>query len=215
MQEPHQPHASLQDGPPSDTRRADYWAKWKYTAEEWQLLDRLDWGGTQRTLLLWGGAILLINVLSFGFFILFFDMATHLPILSIPGTLLFFSVGIFAANGIRTLGEARRRHNARLNGPKRITIGNRNFSDQSIWQGGLHIPLQAVFLNLVSVKMTLYPPQLRLRRKHGGLNQYPWFDTIHVLVPRGHEDEARHMLERFHRETIGAKKRISTPPEPR
>ncbi|MEO6888582.1 MAG: hypothetical protein ABI456_05380 [Ktedonobacteraceae bacterium] len=215
MQEPHEPRASLEGGSHSDARRADYWARWEYTAEEWHLYDRLDWGAAKRTFLLWSSAILLINVLFFVYCILFLGMTTQLQILFFPGMLLLVSVGIFASSGGRALREARRRHSARLNGPKRITIGNRNYSDQAIWQGGLYIPLQALFLTLVSVKMKPNPPQLWLRRKHHENSQFFWFDTIHVLVPPGHEEEAHHLLERFHRETIGAKTRISTPAEPR
>jgi len=68
----------------------------------------------------------------------------------------------------------------------------------------------------MSVKMNPNPPQLRFRRRHNeNYQRFSWFDTIHVLVPPGHEEEAHHLLERFHRETIGAKTRISTPAEPR
>jgi hypothetical protein len=214
MQEPHEPHASLQHGSQSATRRGDYWARWQYTAEEWQLLDRLDWNAAKRSSLLWGSGILLINALDFVFFILSSDATTLLQMLFFPGLLLIVSAGIFAAYSGRPLREAYRRHSARLNGPKRVTIGKVVFCDQAIWQGGLYIPLQASFLNLVKVKMTLDPPQLWLRRRHSGIQQFSWFDTIHLLVPQGHEEEARHLLERFHKETIGAKKRIPAPAEP-
>ncbi len=200
--------------------RPSHWARWEYTPEEWTRFDQLDWGGAKRRLLLFivCAALPFLLILSF-FLIIFFSVATTepdalFPLLFVPGVLLFVLVIIGTAILGRGFREARRRHMARLSGSRRVTIGNVSLFDQAIWQADLYVPLQELLLDLVSVKMTENPPQLVFRRKHVGLRQASWRDTIHLLIPHGHEDEARQLVERFRTETIGARRKGFTPKEP-
>ncbi len=110
--------------------------------------------------------------------------------------------------------EARQRHIARLKGPRRVTIGNVSLLDQAIWQADLYVPLQEIFRHLLKVKMVENPPQLVLHRKRTRLRQSGWRDTIHLLIPHGHEEEARQLVERFRIETIEARRKGFIPKEP-
>lgn len=200
--------------------RPNYWAHWEYTPEEWTRFDQLDWGSAKRRVLLFivCAGLPFLLILSF-FLIIFFSVATTepdalFPLLIIPGVLLFVLVIIGLTIPGRDFREARQRHSARLKGSRRVTIGNVSLLDQASWQAGLYVPLQELLLDLVSVKMTENPPQLVFRRKHVGLRQASWRDTIHLLIPHGHEDEARQLVERFRTETIGARRKGFTPKEP-
>src|SRR5690242_15658646 len=112
--------------------------------------------------------------------------------------------------------EARQRHLARQRGPHRVTIGSPHLFDQDMWVAGEHLPLQELFIELLKVKISSRPPLVlslhrRLKIKSGSGT---WRDVIYLPVPRGHEDEARQLVERFRIETIGASKRTNIPAEP-
>jgi hypothetical protein len=82
--------------------------------------------------------------------------------------------------------------------------------------GGAHIPLQELFIKLLKVKLSSRPPLvLSLHRRHSiRSGSGTWRDTIYLLVPRGHEEEAGQLVERLRTETIGASKKKNVPAEP-
>ncbi len=198
-----------------------FWAKWDYSEEEWRLFDQLDWGRARNRLITTAVLVALVCFLFFSLIFLGFvsapDSASSVPFLAIIFSLTLLGLTFlltFAITG-RPFWEARKRHQARRTGPHRLTIGSLStFNDQGLWEAGTFFPLQETFLSLRSVKMTEHPPVLHLRRKHVEIRQSSWHDTLRVFVPRGHEAEARQLVERFKAETIGSRKRSYTPAEP-
>jgi hypothetical protein len=115
--------------------------------------------------------------------------------------------------------DARKRHKARQQEPRTVTI-----SKEGVWEAGTFFPLNKFLdANLKKVTLTLDPPVLhfRLTRFHLGKNwrASPTSATLHVPVPRGQEEEAGFLQERFQTEVIQARaqleKRLNNPPEPR
>ena len=122
------------------------------------------------------------------------------------------------------VSETRRRHLARQNPtqPHRVT-----FSRRGVWEAGTYFPLNEDIegIYLEEVEMTSEPPVLRFRltktfSEYSDDNR-PWTERLHVLVPRGHEDEAAQLMQRFRTEVIEARKQAQqqarqerNPPEP-
>lgn len=115
--------------------------------------------------------------------------------------------------------DARKRHKARQQASRTVT-----FSREGVWEAGLFFPLDKFLeANLKKVTLTLDPPVLhfRLTRFHLGKNwrASPTSATLHVPIPRGQEEDAGFLQERFQTEVIQARvqreKRLKNPPEPR
>lgn len=200
----------------------EYWARWKYSPEEWKRFDQLDWGRACALLLAVavGSVAVGMGFVAFVFTNLYADpLQTTSPnyvtlaILAPMMLLIAFLLTYFLAG--RHWLEARKRHQARKSPSRRVTIGKlSSLKDQGLWLAGTFIPLQEMFLELKSISMTQNPPLLHLRRKHLYLRQSSWYDTMPVLVPRGHEAEAAHLVERFRAETIASLKKPASPREP-
>ena len=205
----------------SSEPRPQYWTKWDYSDEEWKLFDRLDWGRARNSLVITAILIALGSGAILSFLLLGFLAVpggdSDVPFLgifffAIFSFLTFILTFVFAG---RQFQEARKRHQARKTGPQRVTIGTlSSLNDQGVWIAGSFVPLQETFLSLNRIKTTERPPLLHLHRKHLGIRQSSWYDTIRVLVPTGHEAEAAQLAERFRTETIASQKKSYTPPEP-
>jgi hypothetical protein len=115
--------------------------------------------------------------------------------------------------------NAWKRHLARRKEPRRVVIGGLVSSGkQAIWVGEWYVPLQNTFLRLYHASLyedipnetnePRYQPELNLSRRLGPLNLAS-LESICVLVPRGYEEEARQLAERFNEETIPAKMKAS------
>lgn len=134
----------------------------------------------------------------------------------VPMMLLAAFLITYALAG-RTGMEARKRHLARKTGSRKVTVGSPSswsLPEQGLWLAGTFIPLQTTFLLLKEVRMTEQPPLLHLRRRHVELKQSNWDDTVRILVPRGHEAEARQLVARFRAETIAPHTKDTSPREP-
>jgi hypothetical protein len=207
------------------TPHPQYWARWDYTADEWKQFDKLDWGRAINMLLI--TAVIIVPLCTiFPAFILMqvlstpdtaysaFDIVMLVLLMVFVAFLLPASLLTYFIAG-RPLEEARKRHRARKSGPRRVTIGTlSSLNSQGLWQAGTYEPIQEMFLNLTKVKMTENPPLLHFQRKHLEIRQSSWHETMRVLVPHGHEAEARQLVERFRAETIASNKKDYTPPEP-
>ncbi len=201
------------------------WAHWDYSPEEWQQLDHLDWGAAQHKMLLralplvvpfLGLCGLLASILLEKLSVDDFLFALSLLVL----VLLFVALSIPFGLAIHPFLQALRRHSARQNGPRSVTIGPASRApvvNQGLWQAGFYIPLQQ-FMVIDLKDATLSPGMpyvVQLRRRFrssksthtsGEINiTPPWSDTLFIPVPFGHKAEAAALVERFRRETIQGK----------
>lgn len=121
-------------------------------------------------------------------------------------------IPLFAVTDVFHLFDAWKRHLARRKEARYVIIGSLTSSGkQVIWIGEQSIPLQNSFLRLdqailyedidAEANEQRYQPELNLNRRFGPLNLASP-GGICVLVPHGHEEEARQLAERLNRETI-------------
>lgn len=181
------------------------WAHWEYSPEEWALFDRVDWQAVRLRYWL-PNLALLVCVLILG--VVFFPQDISIVFLILGLTI----VGVVFLIRAYAYHEAKIRHQARQNRtqPQKVTL-----SGQAVWEAGTYFP----FLALQSVRMTSQPAVLHFRRRRrvfsndgNGTNNY---DTLRVLVPHGHEEEAMRLVERFRARIIELNKPGTyTPPEP-
>jgi len=209
-----------------------YWARWEYSPEEWKRFERLDWTSARHALWLLIALWLLVSVaITVGLVIVLHSMTQGLPPKDASNAFTFevFLVGFFMVM-LASIGssciflwgwlpsqEARQRHRARQMGPQRVTIGNVRVLSQSLWLAGQHFPLQHTSMTLTRVTLSAEPLALHFRRRHGSTlttRTSGWYETVHILLPSGHEQEAELLLLRFRQETILASKRKDVPVEP-
>ena len=194
----------------------NYWARWEYSPEEWKMFDKLDWGYFQRrTFIIRVVTVLIYLSIAGSTALLLWQIASSfgslLPLIFAQAMLLFAGILVpFYMTG-RLFREAKKRHIARQTGQRHVTIGSITFIDQSIWMAGLQISLQEQFLDLVQAEVRFKPTHLCLTTQNTQTRQY---NTIRILVPDGHEKEAMQLVERFRAETIGARDKTNTVPEP-
>lgn len=170
------------------------WARWEYSPQEWALFEKVDWKPARRKF--WLSVALC--------FLLLPDL---IVIISVPASVvfalcivfLFVSVGFFVAAAIYKpiYDLAKPRHEARQqDGPHRVTL-----SEKGLWETGTYFPFDELSFGLDNVKMTPHPPVLHLRRiKHAGKASFS--DTIRVPIPRGREEEAASVIQRFRKEVF-------------
>lgn len=211
--------------------KQEYWARWEYSLEDWERSDRLDWASAQRTFWLQVAILLLLAVVILIVLAIIFNRVMQgLTPQEAANAFTFeiFLTGLFIVLlaciggsliflwGWPPLQEARKRHIARQSGSHRITIGNISAFSQSLWLAGQHFPLQSASITLTRVKLTYAPLALHLRRKHGrpATRTSGWSDTMRILLPPGHEQEASQLFRRFQQETILSSKRKDVPAEP-
>ena len=187
---------------------SDAWVRWEYSPEEWALFDRLDWKPGRRVVFWVSISLLFLPGLGFFFY------ALGGPVVAVT-TVVIVALGLLFFFWLGSNGEAGRRHRARKKSaqPHRITI-----SKQGIWEAGTYFPLT----RLRTVKMTSPPPVLHFHSTIGSVSTYdadvdPVY-RLRVLVPRGHEEEAERLVQRFRIEVIEAQEqaleRWRNPPEP-
>ncbi len=201
--------------------RPNYWIRWEYAPDEWELFDRLDWRkALQRFLMAIGIATLLyisiVSLFEMALWSSLSDINLLFPALFVPLMLLLPASLLSYFFAWLCFREARQRHLARQSGPHRVTIGSPHLFDQDMWMAGEHIPLQELFIKLLKVELSSRPPlvlslhrRLSIRTGSG-----TWRDTLYLPVPQGREDEASQLVERFRTETIGAGKKKYIPAEP-
>lgn len=198
------------------TKSTEYWVRWDYTLEEWKQFDKYDWGRAITNLLIGIVVTILLCLVAAIFIPTSSSSPTPNPL---PDRIGIFCVLLIPISLVayvlvgRQFGEARKRHIARKSDSRRVTIGNLNLGDQSLWIGGTFEPLQSLFLKLHKVKMTENPPLLHLQRKHMGLRESSWYDTICILVPQARQAEAAELVKRFQTQTMASSKR-KPPREP-
>jgi hypothetical protein len=182
------------------------WAHWEYSPEEWAVFDRVDW---RAAWLRYWLPNLIPPVCLFILCVFFFHVNVFTMLLALVAFALPPLAAVFIVRGY-FYREAKLRQQARQNRaqPHRVT-----FSKEGVWEAGTYFPLTGVFLSLQDVHMTSQPAVLHFRRKRLIRNNY-MYDTLRVLVPRGHEEEATRLIERFRTEVIEAKKPTYSPPEP-
>lgn len=192
------------------------WIHWEYSPEEWAEFDQVDWKALWLRYWVFNLAPLAVLIILDILGVIFFP-ANAVGIVS--GTagftitlLLPFLIVLFAVRRYAYL-EAKKRHLARQNSeqPLRVT-----FSKEGVWEAGTFFPLREA---LRKVHMTSQPTVLHFRRKRNFATisaRYTEADTLRVLVPHGHEEEATQLMERFRTEVIKdtAKKPTYNPPEP-
>jgi hypothetical protein len=197
------------------------WVRWEYTAEEWALFEKVDWNPLRLTF--WGLAVgcaasVIAAILPW---FLFPPETTIGPLLSVffPAVLCWCVCFPLTMRSLFSYIDARKRHKARQHEARTVT-----FSRKGVWEAGLFFPLDTFLeANLKKVTLTFDPPVLhfRLMRWHRGKNwrASPTSATLRVPVPRGQEEEAGFLLERFQTEVIQERvqteKRLKNPPEPR
>ena len=198
------------------TKSTEYWARWDYTPEEWKQFDAYDWGRAVTNLLI----CIVVTILLCLVAAIFIPTSSSSPTLNpLPDRIGIFCVLLIPISLVayalvgRQWWEARKRHIARKSDSRRVTIGNLVYGDQSLWIGGTFEPLQALFHKLHKVKMTENPPLLHLQRKHLGIRQASWYDTIRILVPQAHQTEVTELVKRFQTQTMASSKR-EPPREP-
>lgn len=197
------------------------WVHWEYSPEEWTLFEKIDWDAQR--FIFWGlagccAASVIAAILPWFLLPPGTDagplLSMFLP--ALLGWCMFFP---FTMAYLFSYIDARKRHKARQQESRTVT-----FSKEGVWEAGIFFPLDKFLeANLKKVTLTLDPPVLhfRLMRFHWGKNwrASPTSATLHVPVPRGQEEEAGFLLERFQTEVIQARaqreKRLKNPPEPR
>ncbi len=183
------------------------WVHWDYSPKEWARFDRMDWR------MGWRVAKWLLIALPWCLFEAFvgFFWGGPLVIALVFAASLLFTFGFFLLSYF-TDGDVRARHQARRrrDQPHRVTL-----SRDGVWVAGTHFPLG----RLENVTMTDSPPVLHFRRSlpsGTGRERRP----LSLLVPRGHEEEAARLMQRYHRDVIEPTKQLlerinAPPPEPR
>ena len=202
------PSASLHALEAKEHQAQQAWVRWEYSPEEWARLDRIDWRPRRRACF-WG----LVGVLpgGLGFFLVAVSGSAVAGVLAgamaaLPILLLFW-----LSHGT----EAAQRHTARQQSaqPHRVTIAK-----QGMWEAGAYFPLDS----LAAVKMTARPAVLHFH-SFTVYTDTASADTAssyrrRVLVPRGREEEAERLVQRFRTEVIEAREhawqRMLNPPEP-
>lgn len=197
------------------------WVHWEYSPDEWALFEKIDWDAQR--FIFWGlagccAASVIAAILPW--FILPPEtevgplLALFLP--ALLGWCVFFPLTM---TSLFAYLDARKRHKARQQESRTVT-----FSKEGVWESGLFFPLDKLLeANLKKVTLTLDPPVLhfRLLRWHRGKNwsASPTSATLRVPVPRGQEEAAGFLQERFQTEVIQARaqreNRLKNPPEPR
>lgn len=197
------------------------WVRWEYSPDEWALFEKVDWNTT--CFIFWGlaaccAASVVAAILPW---FLFPPDTDAMPLLRVflPAVLAWCVFVPFTMAYLFSYIDARKRHKARQQEPRTVTI-----SREGVWEAGTFFPLNKFLdANLKKVTLTLDPPVLhfRLTRFHIGKNwrSSPTSATLRVPVPRGQEEEAGFLQERFQTEVIQARaqqeKRLNNPPEPR
>lgn len=191
---------------PAQSNKSQAWVHWEYSPEEWTLFDAIDWRPVRLVFfglliglpyaLLFGGVAGLVN----GSFVvaLFPFVGVELLLLLLTWRVIFFS-------------ETRRRHKARQNQSHRVT-----FSKTGMWEAGIYFPLDEPNDNVIlkKIKMTFQPSIIHFHwtavpkpeYRGGRVPSYQPRKPIRVLVPRGHEEEAARLVERYQTEVIEARK---------
>jgi hypothetical protein len=201
----------------STSRGGEAWVHWEYSPEEWALFDRIDWRPRRRACFWVSISLLFLPGLGFFFYALGGPLAAVITVVIVAPGLLFCFWRIVL------LGEARKRHLARQKSaqPHRITI-----SQQGVWVAGAYFPLNDGdrYADLEEVKITSEPPVLyfRLTKSSNEVNSdgtyTSWTERLRVLVPRGHEEEAAQLTQRFRTKVIEPRKLahepVMNPPEP-
>lgn len=202
------------------------WVHWDYSPEEWALFDRMDWrmGRLVATWLLISLPIALVAALFF-FFLggpSVVGPTFALTLLAVFGVCWLVSVSNSSWGRVRH--QARRKRGQ----PHRVTL-----SKDGVWLAGTHFPLngeittrveEVTFISvrvfLEEVTMTSEPTVLHFRRAMAVTSSRGAApETLHLLVPRGHEEEAARLMQRYHLEVIEPNKqwleRLNAPSEPR
>lgn len=198
------------------------WMHWEYSPEDWTLFDKVDWRPVRLTVWLLAAAF----AVSIIFMILPWvisppgaDTSLLLVKMYIPALLAGSILFVVLTLSLFSYFDARKRHKARQQEPRTVT-----FSREGVWEAGTFFPLNKLLTaDLKNVKLTFDPPVLhfRLLRWHIGKNwrSSPTTSILRVPIPRGHEEEAGFLLERFQTEVIQARtqfeKQVNNPPEPR
>lgn len=206
------------------------WAQWEYTSEEWHLFEQRDWHGTvrmfMRSLLALVRFYLILAIFGICLLLIFMMMGLISPVSPLLfglealglAAIMVLVIPIFAMTDVFQLFSAWKRHLARRKEARYVIIGNLTSSGkQAIWIGEQSLPLQNSFLRLgqailyedigTEANEQRYQPELSLNWRLGPLNLAS-LGGICVLVPHGHEEEARQLVKRFNSETIPAKTRI-------
>ena len=186
------------------------WAHWEYSAEEWALFDQIDWQAARRVYWLPNIVGTVAYLLVVAVLALLFQSSTSGLVLMVAFILLVILFLIFVLR-IRSYSEAMKRHQARQSQGQAHTV---TFSKDGVWEAGIHFPLHGILMNLLKVKLTFQPTVLHFRRELLHLRQSNEYDTLRVLVPSGHEEEAARLMQRFQIEVIEASKKPYNPPEP-
>lgn len=197
------------------------WVHWQYSPDEWALFDKVDWNAPCS--IFWGltaccAASVIAAILPWFLFPPGTDAGPLLSVFlpALLGWCVFFPLTM---TYLFSYIDARKRHKARQQEPRTVTI-----SREGVWEAGIFFPLNKFLeANLKKVTLTLDPPVLhfRLTRFHLGKNwrASPTSAILHVPVPRGLEEEAGFLQERFQTEVIQARaqreNRLKNPPEPR
>jgi hypothetical protein len=200
------------------------WIHWEYNPEEWAHFEKIDWKSVRRTYWLLVGLCFpffcdLIVIIWVSIFLLpspAFEHFPTVPLLFPLGYVLFLLLSLVPLIVLSSYSylydQAKRRHKARQQDRfHRVTIAK-----EGVWEAGAYIPFDV----LKEVTMTPQPPALHFRRGKSLLatRNAPLHNTFHVIVPRGHEEEAAHLVQRFRTEVIEAREqawqRSMNPPEP-
>jgi hypothetical protein len=198
--------------PPTTT----YWVHWTYTEEEWQAWAEHERGTAQRTYESYQRMILysLVGILALAgpMIALFVAVRLAVPVALVLGLSLLGGIMLLAGFTAQAgrYAEAQALYRLRLHGPREAAIG-----PWMVWQAGRAMPLLYYLFSRMWVRLTTQPPlQIRFR-----IQERPnlWAKTddvreIAVLVPQGHEAEARQLVARFHREIINNPAATAHPP---
>ncbi len=185
------------------------WIHWEYTPEEWALFDRVDWRSAQ--LRYWLPNVIVPVALFLLSALLFQVGVLQVGVLGAVSFMLIVVMGVLFMVRVYDYGEARKRHMARLQQTqRRVTLARKG-----IWEAGTFFELS----DLQTARLTSQPTVLCFRCRHKTYdrtnNTTYKYSTVNVPVPRGRENEAAQLVERFH-EVIRERKQEKgyNPPEP-
>lgn len=181
-------------------RESEVWMRWEYTPEEWALFEQLDFGLISRKYWRITSISILTYMLAGIFAGIFAWIRLSIPPLAIvvPSILLAPLILIIAYSS-RPYETAKKRQQARQKQSQHHQV---TFSEKAIWEAGAYFPLAEWWEDLRKVEMTDNPPALHFSHREPRSNlsvngNSSFIDKLHILVPRGHEAEARFLLERY------------------
>lgn len=191
------------DQPASGSSRQG-WAHWEYDPSEWAAFDQVDWElirNKSRLILILSPIMYLVIMMVAWVLLRSSAPLVETGVMDSLGIALLMGLIIFMASAANSAREAKKRYQARHNPAesRRVTLAS-----DGVWESGTSFPFRSGRWRLESVTLTANPAVLhfQLLKRNSDGSPTGATQTLHVLVPSGHEKEAEQLRQRYYAEVI-------------